>query len=119
MTSPASTSAPIRIDPADGVWVVRAEGAVIAESRAALSLSEGARPAVIYFPRSDVAMAFLEPSERTTRCPHKGQTVYFHIAGAAGTVADAAWSYEDPLPGVAGIAGAIAFDPALVTVERL
>ena len=109
----------IRIDPADGCWVARAEGAIIAESRAALMLVEGARAPVVYFPRADVAMAFLEPSERVTHCPHKGQTAYFHIAGPAGTVPDAAWSYETPLPGVAQIAGAVAFDPAMVTVERI
>ncbi len=109
----------IRIDPAEGCWVARAEGAIIAESRGALALSEGDREAVIYFPRGDVAMAFLEPSSRTTQCPHKGETAYFHIAGPAGTVADAAWSYDSPLPGVAAIAGHLAFDPALVTVERI
>ena len=110
---------PIRIDPAQGCWVVRAEGAVIAESRGALALTEGSRPAVIYFPRADVAMAFLEPSDRSTHCPHKGDTAYFHIAGPAGTVADAAWSYEAPLPGAAAIAGSVAFDAELVTVERI
>ncbi|MBK5928407.1 hypothetical protein CCR87_13875 [Rhodobaculum claviforme] len=109
----------IRIDPAEGCWVARAEGAIIAESRAALMLTEGARAPVIYFPRADVAMAFLEPSARVTRCPHKGETAYFSIMGPSATVPDAAWSYEAPLPGVAGIAGAIAFDPALVTVERI
>ena len=109
----------IRIDPADGCWVARAEGAIIAESRSALALTEGDRAAVIYFPRTDVAMAFLEPSAHTTRCPHKGETAYFHIAGPAGTVADAAWSYESPLPGVAAIAECLAFDPAMVTVERI
>ena len=109
----------IRIDPAEGCWVARAEGAIIAESRAALALTEGAREPVIYFPRADVAMTFLDPSERVTRCPHKGETVYFNIEAAAGTIADAAWSYESPLPGVAAIAGTLAFDPALVTVERI
>jgi uncharacterized protein (DUF427 family) len=112
-------SALIRISQADGTWVVRADGAVIAESRAALELAEGGLPPVIYFPRADVAMAFLEPSDRVTRCPHKGSTVYFHIAGAAGRVANAAWSYETPLPGVAPIAGHLAFDQSLVTVERI
>ena len=109
----------IRIDPAGGCWVARAEGAVIAESRAALALTEGDHGAVIYFPRGDVAMAFLEPSVHTARCPHKGETAYFHIAGPAGTVADAAWSYESPLPGAAPIAEHVAFDPTLVTVERI
>jgi uncharacterized protein (DUF427 family) len=110
---------PIRITPATGTWVARADGAVIAESRAALELAEGSRPPVIYFPRADIAMAFLEASERVTTCPFKGQTVYFHIAHASGRIADAAWSYEAPKPGVAEIAGHIAFEPDLVTVERL
>lgn len=109
----------IRIAPAGGTWVARAEGAVIAESRGALELAEGLRSPVVYFPRSDVAMALMEPSERVTRCPHKGQTVYFHIIGPGGRIDDAAWSYEAPIPDAAAIAGHIAFDPALVTVERL
>jgi uncharacterized protein (DUF427 family) len=109
----------IRIAPAAGTWVVRAEGAVIAESRTALELTEGGRAPVIYFPRADIAMAVLEPAERVTRCPHKGSTVYFHITGPAGRIGDAAWSYETPLPGVAAIAGHLAFDPGLVTIERI
>lgn len=109
----------IRIAPAAGTWVVRAEGAVIAESRAALELAEGSRAPVIYFPRDDIAMAFLEPSDRVTTCPYKGQTVYFHVSHASGRLRDAAWSYEAPTAGAAGIAGHVAFDPELVTVERL
>lgn len=109
----------IRIHPAEGTWVVRAEGAVIAESRAALELSEGSRPPVIYFPRGDIAMALLEGSQRVTSCPWKGSTVYFHVTAPAARISDAAWSYETPLPGVAAIAGHVAFDPDLVTVERL
>ena len=109
----------IRIHPAPGTWVARADGAVIAESRAALELVEGVYAPVIYFPRGDVAMAFLEPSGRTSRCPHKGQAVYFHIMGPGGNLGDAAWSYETPLGGADGIAGHLAFDLNLVTVERL
>ena len=109
----------IRIHTADGTWVVRADGAVIAESRGALELVEGGRAAVVYFPRADVAMALLEPSERVTTCPWKGTSAYFHIAGPGGRIADVAWSYEQPEHAVAEIAGHLAFDPALVTVERL
>lgn len=110
---------PIRIHPAEGCWVARAEGAVIAESRGALELSEGALAPVIYFPRADVAMVCLEPSGQVTRCPHKGETVHFNVSVPGGQVADAAWSCETPLPGAAAIAGAVAFDAERVTVERL
>lgn len=109
----------IRIHPAGGTWVARADGAVIAESRAALELAEGALAPVVYFPRADVAMALLEPSGRVTNCPRKGTTEYFHIAGPASRITDAAWSYPAPHAAAAGIAGHLAFDAALVTVERL
>lgn len=109
----------IRIHPAEGTWVARADGAVIAESRAALELVEGGLPPVIYFPRTDIAMALLETSGHVSHCRWKGDTVYFHITGPASRIPDAAWSYETPRPGVAAIAGHVAFHPALVTVERL
>ena len=67
----------IAIRPADGTWVVRAGGAVIGESSDALELTEGDYPFVIYFPRDDVAMAFLDRTDRKTVCPHKGEASYY------------------------------------------
>lgn len=109
----------IRIRPADGTWTIRASGAVIGELKRALELSEGSYPPVIYFPREDIAMALLDPSDRSSVCPHKGQAEYFTIAAPSGPIADAAWSYPDPKPGVAAIAGHLAFYPDKVTIERL
>lgn len=109
----------ITIQPTQGVWTVRAGGAIIAESRAALELLEAGRDPVIYFPRADIAMAFIEPAEKVTTCPHKGQSSYYHIAGSDGRITDAAWSYETPHEGVAQIAGHLAFDGEKVTVERI
>lgn len=109
----------IKIEPAPGTWVVRAGGAVLGESSAALELTEGDRAGVIYFPREDIAMAFLEPSDTRTRCPHKGEARYFAIVTKSGTIPDAVWSYEDPKPGVEAIAGHLAFYPDKVTVEEV
>lgn len=109
----------IRIYPAQGVWVVRADGAVIAESSNALELNEPGHPWMIYFPRTDVAMAFLEPSDTKTTCVHKGNATYFHISGPGNLIKDSAWTYETPLEGVEQIAGYLAFDGLKVTVERL
>ncbi len=67
----------IKIRPADGTWVVRAAGAVLGESRNAMELIEGNYPPVVYFPRGDIAMAFLDPSETTSSCPHKGTASYY------------------------------------------
>lgn len=109
----------MQIVPADGIWVVRADGAVIAESRNALELRETGYDPVVYFPRADVAMAFVEASATQTHCPHKGDASYFHIAASSGRIADAAWCYDTPIAQAEPIGGHLAFDAAKVTVERL
>ncbi len=109
----------ITIRPADGQWVIRAGGAVLGESEAALELTEGTYPPVIYFPRSDIAMAFLEKSPTTSTCPHKGTASYYSIVAQNGTIRDAVWSYETPIAEVAPIAGLLAFYPNKVEVEQV
>jgi uncharacterized protein (DUF427 family) len=109
----------IKIRKATGTWVVRAGGAVLAESSNALELSEGDYTPVIYFPQADIAMAFLEKTESSTRCPYKGTASYFTLSTADGDIPDAAWSYEDPMEGVARIKDHIAFYTDRVSVEQL
>ena len=109
----------IRITRAQGTWSVRSGGAVLVESNNALELTEGSYPPAIYFQREDIAMSFLDPSDTTSSCPHKGTATYFSIAGKSGTIKDAGWSYEAPLDDVAGIKGHIAFYTDKVTVEQL
>ena len=109
----------ITIRPAEGTWVVRAGGAVIGESSRAMELREGSYEPVIYFPRDDIAMAFLDRSAKATTCPHKGEASYFSIVTKSATIPDAAWSYEDPKADVGGIAGHLAFYPDQVAVEQV
>lgn len=112
--------AKITIRKADGTWTVRAGGAILAESRNALELTEGEYPAVIYFPREDIAMAFLDESAQSSHCPFKGDARYFSIETKSQTIENAAWSYEAPKPDVAQIAGHIAFyKTEKVAVERI
>ncbi|MGX9357324.1 DUF427 domain-containing protein [Roseobacteraceae bacterium S113] len=99
----------IRVVKASGKWTIRASGAVLGESENALELIEGSREGVIYFPREDVAMAFLEPTDHTTTCPHKGVASYFSIEAKNRTLENAVWSYEDPHEDVAQIKGHLAF----------
>lgn len=109
----------ITTGPAEGHWSVRADGAVLGESSRALELREDGHAPVIYFPREDIAMAFLEPSEKSTHCPWKGDASYFSIVTGGATLPDAVWTYADPKPDLPEIAGMLAFDPAQVTVEQL
>lgn len=109
----------IKTRAASGTWVIRAGGAVIGETARAVELTEGDYAPVIYFPREDIAMAFLDPSETKSTCPHRGDASYFSIHAKSGVIKDAAWSYETPKPGLEAIAGHLAFYPDKVTVEEL
>ena len=110
----------ITIRKADGVWSVRAGGAVLGESSNALELSEGDLPPVIYFPRGDIAMAFLDTSGHSTHCPWKGDANYFSIVTKSQILENAVWSYETPIEEVARIKDHLAFYTGEgVTVERI
>ena len=109
----------IKLRPTGGTWVVRAKGAVLAESKNALEMREGDYSPVIYFPREDVGMEFLEKTSSSTTCPHKGVASYYAIAGKSGAIPDAAWSYETPIKGMEEIAGYLGFYGDKVTVEEL
>lgn len=109
----------IKIRPASGTWVVRAGGAVLGESTQALELVEGDYPPVIYFPRSDIAMAFLDPSDTTSQCPYKGKATYYSIIAKSGEIKDAVWSYEDPKAGIEAIKDHLAFYSSKVAVEEV
>lgn len=105
---------PIAIAPEPRCVRVLAGGQVIAETKRALSLREGSYPAVLYIPREDARMDFLRASGHRTHCPHKGDASYFSLCLPTGLEPDAVWSYESPLPGVAEIAGHLAFYPSRV-----
>lgn len=110
----------ITIRKAEGNWTVRAGGAILGESSNALELSEGELPPVIYFPREDIAMAFLDESDHSTHCPKKGDASYFSIVTKSQTLKNAAWSYETPIDDVVRIKEHLAFYTGDgVTVERI
>lgn len=110
----------IDIGRAEGTWSIRAGGAILGESTEALELREGDYPPVIYFPRDDIAMAFLDDSDTHSHCPHKGDARYFSVVTKSRTLKDAVWSYENPKEAVSAIAGYLAFYPMdEITIERI
>ena len=109
----------IKIRPATGTWVVRAGGAVLGETSKALELLEGGYAPVIYIPREDIAMAFLDKTSTTSHCPFKGDANYYNIMAKSGPITDAAWSYEDAKDGMEAIKGYISFYPAKAAVEQI
>ncbi|MFK7838082.1 MAG: DUF427 domain-containing protein [Sulfitobacter sp.] len=110
----------IKITKAPGTWTVRAGGAVLGESNNALELVEGDYPAVIYFPRDDIAMAFLDKTDSSSHCPHKGDASYYSVVTKSRTLENAVWSYEDPKADVADIKDHLSFyGMEEITVERI
>ncbi|MSU90554.1 DUF427 domain-containing protein [Rhodobacteraceae bacterium 2CG4] len=110
----------ITIRPATGHWVIRAGGAVIGESLNALELIEDDSPPIIYFPREDVEMAFLDKTDSAADCPQRGAATFYSIIAKSGAIPDAAWSYEAPAGDTAPIAGHVAFHVRDgITVEQL
>ena len=88
---------------------VEVGGETIADSRRASMLHEGGQQPIYYFPPQDVRADVLEPSDRHTHCPKKGDASY-HTIRAGGEVVEAgAWYYPDPLPGTPPIKDLIAF----------
>ena len=107
------------LTPVGRTVVVRAGGAILAETGHAVLLEEDGHAPVYYIPRDDIGMEFLEQSDTRTTCPHKGEATYYDIVAKSGAIRDAAWSYETPVDGAEDIAGHIAFYPDKAFVEEL
>ena len=113
---PAAVPAPggpparrIDVEPCAARVRVELGGEAVADSTRTLLLLEESRPPVHYFPREDVRMDLLVPTGHTTHCPYKGSASYWNVEAGGRAAENAVWSYERPIPGMAGIAGYLAF----------
>jgi uncharacterized protein (DUF427 family) len=107
-----TTDYPITVAPTGRHVTVRVGGEVVADTDSALTLQESRHAAVQYIPIADVVQGMLTHTETATYCPFKGDASYYSVTTASGnTVADAVWTYEQPFPAVAAIAGHVAFYP--------
>jgi uncharacterized protein (DUF427 family) len=84
-------------------------GETVVDSRRVKLLHEARHLPVWYFPREDVRMELLEPSERVTHCPYKGEASHFTVRAGDREEPDAAWTYPEPIAGAPPLAGYIAF----------
>ncbi len=85
---------------ARAVW----NGAVLAETADAVVV-EG-NP---YFPPEDVDWSLLEPSDRKTVCPWKGEASYYSVIAGGRRNENAAWYYPYPSRAAAEIKERVAF----------
>lgn len=101
---------PITIRPTGSRVTVRVGGVKIADSDNALSLAEASYPVVQYIPIADVDQSLLRRTGTQTYCPYKGDASYYTVQTPDGqTETDLIWTYEQPHPAVAEIAGHVAF----------
>jgi uncharacterized protein (DUF427 family) len=107
---------PITIEAARKRFTVKANGNVVADSTATLTLNEADYPPVQYFPIADVDKSLLKSSVTSSYCPYKGDATYYSIVGPDSDIKDAIWTYVDPYPEMKAIAGYLAFYPDRVEI---
>ena len=118
MATATAKDHPIRIEPNPHRVRVRLGGKIVVDTTHALTLFEATYPGVQYVPRADADMSLLTRTTHKTHCPYKGDASYYSIGTADRSAENAVWTYEQPLPGVAGIAGYLAFYPNKVEISE-
>ncbi len=88
---------------------VKFNGETIADSSAAHLLFETRHLPVYYFPRADVRMDKLMPTEHHTFCPYKGTAAYWTIRVGDKVSENAVWGYPDPYDEVPALKDFVAF----------
>jgi len=110
----------IKIHKSADIWTVRAGGAVLAESTSALVVVEGDADSVVYFPREDIAMAFLDETDMTSHNPNLGEASYFSVVTKSRTLENVVWSYKEPKEVAAQLRDHLAFhNVEEITVEKI
>ena len=84
------------------------DGVAVVDSTRALLLFEAGHLPVYYVPPEDVRGDLLEPTDKATICPYKGEASYWSVVVGDRVARDAVWSYRDPLPGRTDIKGYMA-----------
>lgn len=107
---------PIAIHPLAARITVHANGGLIADTRAALTMDEAMYPRRFYIPRADVDMSGFERSAHSTYCPFKGDCAYYSLPELGERGENAIWTYEDPFEWMNQIKGYLAFYPDRVKI---
>lgn len=91
-------------------WVrVMVNGRYLADSRRTLLLFETRHVPVYYFPKDDVRMDLMSPSDHATQCPYKGTASYWTINDGGRGEENAVWGYPEPLPDCPDLSNYVAF----------
>ncbi|MBV9796132.1 MAG: DUF427 domain-containing protein [Actinobacteria bacterium] len=100
---------------------VRVGGVLVADTRRPRLLFETSLPVRYYVPKLDVNLSLLEPSATRTRCPYKGEAVYWSVRADGELHQDLVWGYPAPIPEAPKIENLLAFfnEKADITVDGI
>ena len=84
-------------------------GEAVFDTVGAKLLYETAHLPVYYVPEDDLRHELLEPSDKHTRCPHKGEASYRSLRVGDRFEPDAVWTYPEPIAPAAFLVGHAAF----------
>jgi uncharacterized protein (DUF427 family) len=90
---------------------VRALGQVLAQTRRSLRVLETFHPPTYYLPPEAMRLEWLEPAAGGSFCEWKGVASYFSVVVGDQRLERVVWSYADPTPGFAALAGWFALYP--------
>lgn len=99
----------VDIRPTSRPVAVTVDGITVAETTAAMVLSETGLPNRYYIPQADVRTDLFEDSDTVTHCPYKGSTRYHRLL-VSDEATDVAWVYPEPFDESRRIAGHWSFD---------
>jgi uncharacterized protein (DUF427 family) len=87
---------------------IRLGSALVADTIRALRVLETHHAPTYYLPPEDI-VATLRPAQGSSYCEWKGVARYFDVLSGDKIAPRAAWAYDRPTAGFAGLAGCIAF----------
>ena len=94
--------------------VVVQGGIEVCRTRRAWRVLETSHPPGWYLPAEDWIEGALVPASGSSFCEWKGVAAYLDVVGGGRTAPRAAWTYPDPTPAFAALAGAVALYPVSV-----
>lgn len=90
---------------------------VIADSCRSVLVFETGLAVRYYLPKMDVRMKLLTPTSTRSRCPYKGEAVYWNLDVGDRHFEDIVWSYPAPIPEIPKIDNLLAFFDEKIDVE--
>jgi uncharacterized protein (DUF427 family) len=90
---------------------------VLVDTEDVICLYETSRATQLYVRQEAARMDLLVASSTVTYCPYKGRATHWTAVVDGTLVSDVAWSYNDPQPESAPIAGMLSFYPERIVVQ--